>query len=58
MSVADPLRCLWPLTGTHDELVKMEIKKKGGTGEDKEDTVHGVYADLWKTQMRTNAAQK
>ena len=36
----------------------MEIKKKGGTGEDKEDTVHGVYADLWKTQMRTNAAQK
>lgn len=44
--------------GTHDELVKIEIKTKGGTGEDKDDTVQGVYADLWKTQMRSNVAQK
>eukprot|EP01046_Picozoa_sp_COSAG06_P027215 COSAG06_NODE_2389_length_6965_cov_6.611273_9_plen_85_part_00 len=44
--------------GTHDELVAMEIRKRGGVGEDKDDTVSGVYADLWKTQMRASAEKK
>ena len=41
--------------GTHESLLKIPIRRKGGMGEDKNDTVTGLYADLWRTQMRGKA---
>jgi ABC-type multidrug transport system fused ATPase/permease subunit len=39
-------------SGTHQELLAIPVEKGPKTGEkDPQETLKGIYADLWKTQM-------